>query len=126
MRVSIVLTLVFMGVLAAGLGTSTALAAPAASSAIKSQMNAQGCFACHAVNMKIVGPAYGWVAYRFAHQKGAVLKLAKKIIAGGAGEWNAWTGGIAMPAHPDLSLAQAEAMARWILAQKPIAPPSPG
>ena len=58
MRVSIVLTLVFMGVLAAGLGTSTALAAPAASSAIKSQMNAQGCFACHAVNMKIVGPAY--------------------------------------------------------------------
>ncbi|EQD27147.1 cytochrome c, class I, partial [mine drainage metagenome] len=94
--------------------------------AIQSQMNAQGCFACHAVDMKIVGPAYGWVAYRFAHQKDAVQKLAHKIISGGAGEWNAWTGGIAMPPHPDLSLAQAEAMARWVLAQKPIAPPPPG
>ncbi|MHB1543388.1 MAG: c-type cytochrome [Gammaproteobacteria bacterium] len=126
MRVLVVLSFVSIGVFMAGLSASGAHAAPLANSAIKSQMNTQGCFACHAANMKIVGPAYGWVAYRFAHQKGAVQKLAHKIITGGAGEWNAWTGGIAMPPHPNLSLAQAEAMARWVLAQKPIAPPPPG
>jgi cytochrome c len=113
-------------ILMAGLSSGLAQAAAAPSPAIKSLMNTQGCFACHAVDMKIVGPAYAWVAYRFAHQKGAVAKLAHKIISGGAGEWNPWTGGIAMPPHPTLTLAQAEAMARWVLAQKPVAPPKPG
>lgn len=126
MRSLTVLSLMVSALLLIGITTPGALAAPAANAAIKAQMNAQGCFACHAVNMKIVGPAYSWVAYRFAHQKGAVAKLAHKIISGGAGEWNAWTGGIAMPPHPNLTLAEAEAMARWVLSQKPVAPPPPG
>jgi cytochrome c len=88
-------------------------------------MASQGCFACHAVDTKIVGPAYAWVAYHYRGDASAVLYLARKIIKGGAGYWNAWTGGIAMPAHPQLSLAQAEAMARWVLSQHPIAPPHP-
>jgi cytochrome c len=88
-------------------------------------MASQGCFACHAVDTKIVGPAYAWVAYHYRGDASAVLHLAHKIIKGGAGYWNAWTGGIAMPAHPQLSLAQAEAMARWVLSQHPIAPPHP-
>jgi cytochrome c len=113
-------------VLLAGFVPVMARAAAVPNPAIKSLMNTQGCFACHAVDMKIVGPAYAWVAYRFAHRKGAVAMLAHKIMAGGAGEWNPWTGGIAMPPHPTLTLAQAEAMARWVLAQKPIAPPKPG
>ncbi|MHB8253739.1 MAG: c-type cytochrome [Acidiferrobacter sp.] len=91
----------------------------------KSAMTAAGCFACHAVNAKVVGPAYGWVAYKFAHKPGAKVELAHKIIAGGAGRWNAWTGGIPMPPHPELTLGQAEQMASWVLAQKPIAPPKP-
>ena len=126
MRTLTVLPFAAIAILMIGLGLRGAQATPAAGAAVKAQMNAQGCFACHAVDMKIVGPAYSWVAYRFAHQKGAVEKLAHKIIAGGAGEWNAWTGGIAMPPHSNLSLAQAEAMARWVLAQKPVAPPPPG
>jgi cytochrome c len=88
-------------------------------------MTGQGCFACHAVDTKVVGPAYAWVAYHYRGDKTAVLHLAHKIIHGGAGVWNPWTGGIAMPAHPELSLAQAEAMARWVLARHPIAPPHP-
>ncbi len=89
-------------------------------------MTAQGCFACHAIDSKVVGPAYAWVAYRFRGQTAAaVVKLAHKIIKGGTGYWNPWTGGIAMPAHPQLTLAQAETLARWVLAQHPLAPPKP-
>jgi cytochrome c len=88
-------------------------------------MKQQGCFVCHAVDAKIVGPAYAWVAYRYRGDKNAVVHLADKIIHGGAGVWNPWTGGIPMPPHPNLTLAQAEAMARWVLARKPVAPPKP-
>jgi cytochrome c len=93
---------------------------------IRHFMTAQGCFACHAIDSKVVGPAYAWVAYRFRGLvAAATVKLAHKIIAGGVGYWSPWTGGIAMPAHPQLTLAQAEAMARWVLSQHPLAPPQP-
>lgn len=92
---------------------------------VKAAMTGAGCFACHAVNHKVVGPAYSWVAYVFAHKAGAKVTLAHKIINGGAGRWNAWTGGIPMVAHPGMPLAQAEQMAAWVLAQKPVAPPKP-
>lgn len=94
--------------------------------AVHHLMVGQGCFACHAIHSKLVGPAYAWVAYHYRHDVSvAVVKLAHKIISGGTGYWNPWTGGIAMPAHPALTLAQAEAMARWVLARHPIAPPKP-
>lgn len=94
--------------------------------AVHHLMVGQGCFACHAIHHKLVGPAYAWVAYRYRHDiSAAVVKLAHKIISGGAGYWNPWTGGIAMPAHPNVTLAEAEAMARWVLAHHPIAPPKP-
>jgi len=95
------------------------------SPAVRNQMTNAGCFACHAVSHKVVGPAYSWVAYTFAHKPHAKATLAHRIIAGGAGRWNAWTGGIPMPPHPQLTLAQAEQMAGWVLAQKPVAPPKP-
>lgn len=92
---------------------------------VKAAMTDAGCFACHAVTYKLVGPAYGWVAYVFAKKPGAKVKLAQKIITGGAGRWNSWTGGIPMPPHPQLTLAEAEKMASWVLAQHPLAPPKP-
>ncbi len=94
--------------------------------AVHHLMAGQGCFACHAIHSKLVGPAYAWVAYRYRSDVGvAVVKLAHKIISGGAGYWNPWTGGLAMPAHPTLTLAEAEAMAHWVLARHPLAPPKP-
>jgi len=92
---------------------------------IKAEMTGAGCFACHAVSQKIVGPAYSWVAYTFRHKPGAAKELAHRIIDGGAGRWNPWTGGIPMPPHPGMTLAQAERMADWVMAQKPVAPPKP-
>ena len=70
------------------------------------------CMACHAVDKKLVGPAYNDVAKKYAGQKDAVATLAKSIKAGGAGKW----GPIPMPAQAALSEADAQTLAAWILA----------
>ncbi|MEW6613431.1 MAG: c-type cytochrome [Pseudomonadota bacterium] len=104
---------------AAGGGTQTASAGGDAEALMKQS----DCFSCHSVDQKMVGPAYAWVAYKYKGQKDADVKLAQKIKAGGAGNWNALTGGVPMPPHPQLTDAQAKAMADWVLKQKPVEPP---
>jgi cytochrome c len=69
------------------------------------------CMACHAVDRKIVGPAYKDVAARYAGQKDAVDRLADKIVKGGVGVW----GAVPMPANPKVSPAEAKQLASWIL-----------
>jgi cytochrome c len=79
---------------------------------------ASDCFACHAIDHKVVGPAYDAVARRYAGQGDAVVdKLADKVIDGGSGNW----GTIAMTPHPDLGKAKARTIVRWILSLKPAA-----
>jgi cytochrome c len=56
---------------------------------------AKNCMACHAVDKKLVGPAYKEVAAKYAGQKDAVDKLAVKIMKGGSGVW----GPVPMPAN---------------------------
>jgi len=70
------------------------------------------CMACHAVDKKIVGPAYKDVAKKYAGQPDAEATLAKSIKAGGSGKW----GTIPMPAQAQLSDADAKALAAWVLA----------
>lgn len=86
------------------------VSAPAFASKELAQKNA--CLACHAVDKKLVGPAYQEVAKKYAGQKDAVDTLAKNIKAGGAGKW----GAIPMPAQAALSDADAKTLATWILA----------
>ncbi|MGH8830944.1 MAG: c-type cytochrome [Polaromonas sp.] len=69
------------------------------------------CMACHAVDKKVLGPAYQDVAKKYAGQKDAETMLAKSIKAGGAGKW----GPIPMPAQAALSDADAKTLAVWIL-----------
>ena len=72
----------------------TTLAAPAfADEALAKSKN---CMACHAVDKKLVGPAYKDVAKKYAGDAKAVDALAAKIIKGGSGVW----GAIPMPANP--------------------------
>ncbi|MFM7567512.1 MAG: c-type cytochrome [Betaproteobacteria bacterium] len=75
---------------------------------------AKNCTACHAVDKKLVGPAYKDVAAKYASDKEAVAKLSVKIIKGGVGNW----GQIPMPANPQISQADAETLAKWILTAK--------
>ena len=46
-----------------------------------------GCFACHQVDKKVVGPALKDIAAKYKGDKGAVATLAKKVRAGGSGVW---------------------------------------
>ena len=75
---------------------------------------AKNCLSCHAVDKKIVGPAYQEVARKYAGQKDAADKLASKIMKGGAGVW----GVIPMPVNSQVSEAEAKKLANWVLSLK--------
>ncbi len=75
---------------------------------------AKNCLACHAVDKKLVGPAYKDVAKKYAGQGDAVAKLADKIQKGGSGVW----GPVPMPANPQVSADEAKLLATWVLSQK--------
>ena len=94
------------------LAATAALAAPAF--ADQALATAKNCMACHAVDKKLVGPAYKDVAAKYAGQKDAVEKLATKIIKGGSGVW----GPVPMPANAQVSEAEAKKLAAWVLSLK--------
>ena len=74
----------------------------------------KNCMACHATDKKLVGPAYKDVAAKYASDGEAVAKLSVKIIKGGVGNW----GQIPMPANPQVTQADAETLAKWIMSTK--------
>jgi cytochrome c len=75
---------------------------------------AKNCMACHAVDKKLVGPAYKEVAAKYAGQKDAVDKLAVKIMKGGSGVW----GPVPMPANTQVNEAEAKKLAAWVMSGK--------
>lgn len=94
------------------LALTLSVAAPAmADLALATSKN---CMACHAVDKKLVGPAYKEVATKYAGQKDAVDKLAAKIIKGGSGVW----GPVPRPANAQVNDAEAKKLAAWVLNQK--------
>jgi cytochrome c len=73
----------------------------------------KNCLACHAVDKKVVGPAYQDVAAKYAGQKDAVDKLSQKVIKGGGGVW----GQVPMPPNA-VTEAEAKQLVTWILTLK--------
>lgn len=71
----------------------------------------KGCFGCHTLSNKRVGPPYREIAAKYAKQPISVSALAKKIKNGGTGVWGTAT----MPPNP-ISDEEAEVLARWIQA----------
>ena len=94
------------------LAALAALSAPAL--AYQALATAKNCMACHAVDKKLVGPAYKEVAAKYAGQKDAVDRLAAKIMKGGAGVW----GPVPMPANAQVNEAEAKKLAAWVMTQK--------
>jgi len=91
---------------------ATSLIAPAmADQALATSKN---CMACHAVDHKLVGPAFKDVAAKYKGDKSAADKLAAKVMKGGAGVW----GPVPMPANPQVSEAEAKKLVAWVLSQK--------
>jgi cytochrome c len=75
---------------------------------------AKYCMSCHAVDKKIVGPSFLDVAIKYQKDPLAKDRLAQKIIKGGSGVW----GVIPMPANPQVSPEESQALAAWILQLK--------
>lgn len=46
-----------------------------------------GCVACHAIDRKVVGPAWMDVAKKYKGDSGAEAKLIAKVSRGGSGVW---------------------------------------
>ncbi len=80
----------------------------------ESMMQKDGCAACHAVDKKIVGPAYQDVAAKYRGDKDALTKLSQKVKAGGSGVW----GAVPMPPNAQVSEADIKALVSWILTLK--------
>lgn len=80
---------------------------PAAAANALMQKNA--CVACHAVDSKLVGPAFRDVAKKYGDRSDVVAYLAGKIKSGGSGVW----GQIPMPPQT-LSDADAKVIAQWL------------
>jgi len=74
---------------------------------------AKNCMACHAIDKKMVGPAYKDVAAKYKGDAKAPAMLAEKIKAGGKGVW----GQIPMPPN-NVTPEEASKLAAWVLAQK--------
>ncbi len=69
------------------------------------------CKTCHHPTNKIVGPSHTDVAKKYEFTQANVTLLAGKIITGGSGAW----GEIPMSPHGDLTKADAEKMAMYVL-----------
>lgn len=73
-----------------------------------------GCLACHAVDHKVVGPAYKDVAKKYAGDKTAEAKLIAKVKKGGSGVW----GPVPMPPNTQVSDADVKTLVKWVLSLK--------
>ena len=94
------------------LAALAAVSAPAM--ADEALAKAKNCMACHAVDKKLVGPAYKDVAKKYAGDAKAADMLAAKIQKGGSGVW----GAVPIPANPQVNDAEAKKLAAWVLSLK--------
>jgi len=75
-----------------------------------------GCTACHAIDRKVVGPAWGDVAKRYKGDAGAKATLISKVKTGGKGAWTEVTKGVPMPPYsPRVSDANIDELVSFIL-----------
>lgn len=101
--------------LALSLPLAAALVAPAQSATPDATLAGdKGCLGCHAIDRKLLGPAYKDVAARYRNDAGAPQRLTQKVLKGGGGVW----GTAKMPSNPQLSEAEARQLVAWILSQK--------
>jgi cytochrome c len=96
---------VLAAALAAGL-----LAAPVAQADL-AMAKKYNCTACHAVDKKVVGPAYQDVAKKYKGQAGAEAKLIEKVKKGGSGVW----GPVPMPPNTAVPDGDIKKLVEWIL-----------
>jgi cytochrome c len=100
--------------LAAGVLLSTGVQASDAAAA-KALATKSACMACHAVDKKLVGPAFKDVAAKHKGQADALEKVAARIKSGGSGMY----GPVPMPPQANLKDDELKLLAGWVLAGAP-------
>jgi len=86
---------------------------PAAKVDAMALLQNNACLSCHAIDHKVVGPAYHEVAARYANDPQAQAKVTSSIQHGGVGKW----GGIPMPPFAQLSPDDLHTLSTFILQQ---------
>lgn len=89
-----------------------AAATPALANEELAKKNA--CTACHAIDKKIVGPAYKDVAAKYKGDKTAEAKLIEKVKKGGSGVW----GQVPMPPNTQVKDEDIKTLVKWVLSLK--------
>jgi len=83
-----------------------------------------GCTACHAIDKKVVGPAWAWVADKYKGDAKGKDAIIHQIVNGGKGKWTKYTGGVPMPPYgPRTTEEQRNELAEFILSLPPVSPP---
>lgn len=73
-----------------------------------------GCLACHALDKKMVGPAWNEVGKKYAGDAAAAAQLAVKVKKGSKGVW----GPIPMPPNATVKDADVKTMVEFVLSLK--------
>ena len=94
------------------LAMALSVAAPAM--ADEALAKSKNCMACHAVDKKLVGPAYQDVAKKYAGQKDAEATLVSHVLKGSKDVW----GPVPMPANANVTEAEAKKLVAWVLSLK--------
>jgi cytochrome c551/c552 len=76
-------------------------------------LDRNACLSCHALQQKVVGPAYHDVAVKYAADPQARSTIEANIRGGGSGRW----GNVPMPPFPNLSSAELHSLADFVLEQ---------
>lgn len=94
------------------LAATGALLVAGQASANQALAQKSGCLACHAVDKKVLGPAFKDVAAKYKGDKSAEGKLVAKVKAGGSGVW----GPMPMPANsPQVKDEDIKSIVQWVL-----------
>lgn len=100
---------ILAGILAHAMLSTAAHAAEA--DAAQTLAKKSGCFACHNIDKKVLGPSYKDVATKYKNDKGAEAKLVAKVKAGGSGTW----GDMPMPPNSHVKDEDIKTIVEWIL-----------
>ena len=86
---------------------------------VKTVAEQSGCLKCHAIDKKVIGPAFQDIAARYKSDPRARETLREKVKKGGKGNWTKETGDALMPPHsallPEPLIVQ---LVDWVLSLK--------
>ncbi|MET0356621.1 MAG: c-type cytochrome [Cellvibrio sp.] len=85
-------------------------------SASEALAKANGCFECHELDKKVVGPSFNDIAAKYKNDNLAREALVEKIKKGSKGNWSEISNGVPMPPYsPRMTDPDIKLVVDWIL-----------